>query len=64
MSRNTQKFAKCKIFSADPRYLQRILDSIANAFGISVIVSSIKPSVEGDYHAYITWTKPTNSDTA
>jgi hypothetical protein len=57
MSRNTHHFAKCKIFCADPAYLQRILDEIGNTFGNRVILSSIKPSQEGDYHAYVTWTE-------
>jgi len=44
-----------KIFATDPEQLQRILDLIGNTFGRSVILSSIKPSQEGDFHAFVTW---------
>jgi len=53
MSRH--QIAKCKIFCGDPTKLQHILDVISNAFGRNVILSSINPCQEGDYHAFVTW---------
>jgi len=53
----SNRCAKSKLFSADPRFLQAVLDGIHRAFGPSVIISNIQPAKEGDWFAYVTWTE-------